>query len=209
MKISGKRKLSSRRWIDRQQRDLYVKKAVSEGYRSRAAYKLLEIDDKFKFIKNSKIIIDIGAAPGGWSQVLIERSDNAKIVAVDLLDFPSIVGVKQVIGDFEDVSIQNEIINYCGDKVDLIVSDIAPSTVGHRRSDHLRIMRLVEDVFDFTQGIIIDGGNFVTKIFQGGEEKLFSDLLKNSFEKVCFFKPKSSRKESVEIYIIALHYIGT
>lgn len=203
-----KLKASSKRWVDRQHRDVYVKKANEEGYRSRAAFKLIEIDEKFKLIKKSKSIVDVGAAPGGWSQVLAERSDDAKIVSVDILNFKPIEKVQQVIGDFEDEKIQEKIIEFCKGKVDLVVSDIAPSTVGHRKSDHLRIMCLVEEVFEFTKNIIKRGGSFAAKIFQGGEEKQFHDSLKKYFKKVCFFKPKSSRKESVEIYIVAIDYIG-
>lgn len=207
MKITGKMKHSSRIWLDRQHNDPYVKKAAKEGYRSRAAYKLTEIDDKFHLIKNAKHIIDLGAAPGGWSQILSQRSsDDAKIIAIDLLPFTSIDNVTQIIGDFEDKKIQQEILNNLGEKADLIVSDIAPSTVGHRQSDHLRIMRLVESAYCFAQNTLKNGGSFAVKIFQGGEEKKFFDLIKQDFQKVHFFKPKSSRSDSSEIYIVAFSY---
>jgi len=206
MKIIGKMSHSSRRWLDRQHSDLYVKKAVKEGYQSRAAYKLIEMDDKFHLIKNAKHIVDIGASPGGWCQVISQRSsDDVKIVAIDLLPFATIEKVTQIIGDFEDEKIQQETIDFLG-TIDLIVSDIAPSTVGHRQSDHLRIMGLVESVYDFAQNTLKNGGSFVVKIFQGGEEKKFFDLIKKDFQKTHFFKPKSSRSDSSEIYIVALHY---
>ncbi|GHU15100.1 ribosomal RNA large subunit methyltransferase E [Alphaproteobacteria bacterium] len=208
MKISGKMSLSSRRWLDRQNNDPYVKKAHDEGYRSRAVYKLAEIDDKYRLIRNAKSIIDLGAAPGGWSQLLVQRScDGAKIVAVDLLQFYPMNGLIQVIGDFEDEAVQSEIMSYTDGKADLIVSDMAPSTIGHAQTDHLRIMRLVESAYYFAQSALASGGNFVAKIFRGGEEKKFLDSAKKDFQKVCFFKPKSSRKVSSEIYMVALNRI--
>ncbi|MDR2794779.1 MAG: RlmE family RNA methyltransferase [Holosporaceae bacterium] len=206
MKIFGKMSLSSRRWLDRQNNDQYVKKAQAEGYRSRAVYKLMEIDNKFHLIKNARNIVDLGAAPGSWSQLLLQRSENnTLVVGVDLLKFPPIVGLRQIIGDFEDESLQIEIIKQLEKKADLVVSDMAPSTIGHHQTDHLRIMRLAEKALDFAQSVLADNGSFVAKIFQGGEEKKFLDSMKNSFQKVCFFKPKSSRSISSEIYVIALN----
>ena len=202
---------SSRRWLDRQFKDPYVKKAIDEGYRSRAAYKLIEIDEKFNLIDDTERIIDIGAAPGGWSQVLAQRSHaNAKITAIDLQEIAPINDkVKRFIGDFEDEQLQKQVMDYFENKhADLIVSDMAPATLGHRQSDHLRIMRLVESAYSFTQTFLKKGGSFVAKIFQGGEEKAFFDIVKGQFEIVRFFKPKASRTESVEIYIVAIGYIG-
>ena len=210
MKFDGKFSASSRRWLDRQKRDPYVKKAISEGYRSRAAYKLIEIDDKFHLIKNAKRIVDIGAAPGGWSQILAERSaTDTKIAAIDLLKFNPIDDkVHQFFGDFENENLQKEIIEYLGDNADLVVSDMAPATLGHRQSDHLRIMGLVESAYFFAQQVLKKGGSFVAKIFQGGEEKNFFDKLKQEFQTAKFFKPKASRSESVEIYVVAIGYKG-
>lgn len=210
MKLNGKFSESSRRWLDRQNRDPYVKKAINEGYRSRAAYKLIEIDDKFHLIKNARTIVDIGAAPGGWSQVLTERStSNAKIAAVDLLKFNPIDDkVRQFFGDFENENLQKEIMGYLDDYADLVVSDMAPATLGHRQSDHLRIMGLVENAYFFAQQVLKNGGAFVAKIFQGGEEKKFFDTLKKEFQIAKFFKPKASRSESVEIYVVAIGYKG-
>jgi 23S rRNA (uridine2552-2'-O)-methyltransferase len=205
MKIFGKMSQSSRLWLNRQNNDIYVKKAICDGYRSRAAYKLIEIDDKFHLVKGAKRIVDLGAAPGGWSQVLAQRaSEDAKIAALDLLTFSPIDGVEQFEGDFEEEAVQNIIIEYLGGKADLIISDMAPATVGHRQSDHLRIMRLVESAYFFAQNFLQNGGSFVAKIFQGGEERSFFESVKKNFQKTCFFKPKSSRKESVEIYIVAI-----
>lgn len=204
MKISGKRSLSSRLWLNRQLNDAYVKKAHEEGYRSRATYKLMEIDEKFHLVKQAKCIVDLGAAPGGWSQYLSEKSSNStKIAAIDLLKFAPIEKVQQFIGDFEDQNNQNAIIEYLGQKADLIVSDMAPATLGHSQTDHLRIMRLVKSAYFFSENMLVENGSFVVKIFQGGTEKNFVDQLKKSFKHVQFFKPKASRSLSVEIYVIA------
>ncbi|MDR2781191.1 MAG: RlmE family RNA methyltransferase [Holosporaceae bacterium] len=205
MKIKGNRSLSSRLWLDRQINDPYVKLAQKEGYRSRAAFKLMEMDDKFRLIKNAKHIVDLGAAPGGWSQVLAQRSaDDAKIAAVDLLPFNPMEKVQQFLGDFENF--QTDIMDYLGQKADLIISDIAPSTIGHAQTDHLRIMNLVDSAYLFAENALQKGGAFIAKIFQGGKEKLFAEALKNDFQKVCFFKPKSSRNLSSEIYIVAIGF---
>ncbi|MDR2681577.1 MAG: RlmE family RNA methyltransferase [Holosporaceae bacterium] len=205
MKILGKMSLSSRRWLDRQSNDPYVKKAHLEGYRSRAVYKLREIDDKFRLIKGARRIVDLGAAPGSWSQLLLQRSGgDARVIGVDLLRFPLLDGLWQITGDFEEESVQSEIIDRLEGKADLVVSDMAPSAVGHAPTDHLRIMRLAESALCFAQSVLADGGNFVAKIFQGGEEKKFLDSMKCDFQKVCFFKPKSSRSMSSEIYVVAL-----
>ncbi|MBR1733990.1 MAG: RlmE family RNA methyltransferase [Alphaproteobacteria bacterium] len=208
MKMNKKMSESSRRWLTRQQKDPYVKKAADEGYRSRAAYKLIEIDDKFHLIKSAKCIVDIGAAPGGWSQVLAQRSSaETKIAAIDLLKISPIDEKVRIFrGDFEDEQLQQQIIAYLDSLADLIVSDMAPATIGHRQSDHLRIMGLVESAYYFAQHFLKKGGCFISKIFQGGEEKVFFDLIKSQFETARFFKPKSSRTESVEIYVIAIGY---
>lgn len=204
MHIKGNKSLSSRLWLDRQMNDPFVKQAHKEGFRSRAAFKLMEIDDKFRLIKNAKCIVDVGAAPGGWSQLLSQRSsDDTKIAAIDLLKFSPIDKVTQFFGDFEDEKNQQQIVEFLGQKADLIVSDIAPSTTGHSQTDHLRMMRLVNSVYGFAGNVLIDGGSFIAKIFQGGQEKPFLDSLKRNFQKASFFKPKSSRSLSVEIYVVA------
>ncbi len=207
MQIKGKMSLSSRLWLDRQLNDPYVKLAHKEGYRCRAAYKLQEIDEKFKLIKKSKCIIDLGAAPGGWSQLLAQKSSsNAKIVAIDLLNFQPIDKVKIFIGDFEDSQNQKNIKEYLGEKADLIVSDMAPSTIGHAQTDHLRIMRLVSTAYDFVQEMLQPGGSFIAKIFMGGQEKSFLEKMKKNFSAVTFYKPKASRSLSVEIYVVGIGF---
>jgi 23S rRNA (uridine2552-2'-O)-methyltransferase len=186
-----------------------VKRARREGYRSRAAFKLMELDDKFHLIKNAKRMVDLGAAPGGWSQVLALRSSqDARIAAIDLLPFNSLNRVQQFLGNFENENNQLDIMNYLGQKADLIVSDMAPSTVGHAQSDHIQIMRLAENVRAFALTFLVNRGAFVVKIFQGGKEKLFLESLKENFLEVCFFKPKSSRSLSAEMYIVAMEFMG-
>lgn len=205
MHIKGKMSLSSRLWLNRQENDPYVKLAQKEGFRSRAVFKLEEIDDKFKIIKKSKAIIDLGAAPGGWSQLLTERtSDDAKIAAIDLLKFDGIAGVQQFIGDFEDPENQQKILDYLGSKADLIVSDMAPNTIGHPSTDHLRIMSLVNSAYEFALKNLAPGGSFVAKIFIGGKEKDLMGRMKRDFESAQFFKPKSSRSLSSEIYVVGI-----
>lgn len=207
MKITGKHSPSSRKWLIRQMNDPYVKRAHEDGYRCRATYKLIEIEEKFHLIKNAQYIIDVGAAPGGWSKLLSERSSpTTKIAAIDLLQFSPIDGVKQFFGNFEDKNNQELIMAYLGHKVDLIVSDMAPSTLGQPQIDHLRIMRLVRSVYEFSLKVLAKNGAFVVKIFQGGSERRFIEELKESFTKVRFFKPKSSRSLSVEIYVIAIGF---
>jgi len=194
-------------WLNRQLRDPYVEQAHKDGYRSRAAFKLIEIDDKFRLIRNAKHIVDLGAAPGSWSQVLAQRSpDDAVICAIDLLPIRPIDKIIPLCGDFEDEINRQLIVQHLGQRADLIVSDMAPSTIGHAQTDHLRIMRLVESAHEFSQNLLNEGGAFIAKIFQGGQEKSLLESLKTSFTTVCFFKPKSSRSLSVEIYIVAMGF---
>jgi 23S rRNA (uridine2552-2'-O)-methyltransferase len=208
MQIKGNRSLSSRLWLDRQVNDPYVKKAHADGYRSRAAFKLIEMDEKFHLTAKAKLIVDLGAAPGSWSQVLSRRtSPDTKICAIDLLHFDPIDNkVQQFVGDFEDETNQSAIMNYLNGKADLVVSDMAPSTIGHAQTDHIRIMQLASIAHSFAMDVLKKNGTFLTKIFQGGNEKLFAEKLKKDFQKVCFFKPKSSRSLSSEIYIIAMGF---
>ncbi|MDR2068213.1 MAG: RlmE family RNA methyltransferase [Holosporaceae bacterium] len=207
MRIIGKRTPSSRLWLQRQQKDLYVLRAKADGYRSRAVFKLMEIDDRFNFIKNAEFMVDLGAAPGSWSQLLSERSgENAKIAAIDLLDFSAISGVKIFRGDFEDKNNQREIMAYLGQKADLVTSDAAPSTSGHAATDHIRQMNLAKEAYLFSQYALKEGGSFIAKIFQSGEEAEFLRNLKKNFESAKFFKPQSSRSMSAEIYVVATRF---
>lgn len=209
MRFKEKLSESSKRWLSRQHSDVFVSRAKQNGYRARSAFKLIEIDEKFGFLRDAQCIIDLGAAPGGWSQVISERIDLGqcsakKVIGVDLLDFKPIKHVVNVKGDFSELDTQALIVNMLGQKADLVISDMAPSTTGNRQLDHLRIMSLLDDVFCFLVNVLALHGNFVAKIFQGGGEREYVDRLKVHFNKVVYFKPKASRSESVEIYVVAI-----
>lgn len=208
MKIKGKMSISSRKWLDRQSRDIYVKRAHIDGYKSRAAYKLLEMEEKFSLIKKSKKILDLGAAPGGWSKVVSEINSDAKIVSVDLLNFDDIPGVDKIIGDFNEIDVHQKILEKLGGLADLILSDMAPSTIGHAKTDHLRIMNICLEVAEFAFDYLSHGGNLIIKIFHGSQEREFTKMLKEKFQNVSFFKPNASRKDSVEIYVVCTNFVG-
>jgi 23S rRNA (uridine2552-2'-O)-methyltransferase len=200
-----KLKESSRKWITRQLKDPYVALAKEHGYRSRAAFKLLGINEKFKIFKKSDVVIDLGAAPGGWSQVLSRFC--RKVIAVDLLPMDPLPNVEFLIGDFLDENTVQGIKSLLNnEKADVILSDMAPHTCGIKKVDHIRIMSLAEEVFEFSKLFLNGGGTLVVKIFQGGAEKNLLDNMKKSFEKVCHYKPNASRKESVEMYIVASNF---
>ena len=200
-----KLKKSSRDWLQRQFNDPFVALAHKKGYRSRAALKILEIQEKFKIINKESVVIDLGAAPGGWSQVISKICKQ--IIAIDLLDFAPIPNVDFIKGDFLEEANIEKIKHLLKDqKADVIMSDMAPNTCGIKKVDHLRIMNLIEEVFNFCKIVLKPGGNLVFKTFQGGTSgELFSDI-KKSFKKVTYFKPNSSRKESPEMYLIAIGY---
>ena len=195
--------MKSKDWLNRQNRDLYVKKAKKQGYLSRAAYKLIEIENKFRIIEESKKIIEFGASPGGWSQAVLEINPKIEITAIDLLDLkinhPQIAFYKE---DYLTFNYDKQ-ENY----FDLILSDIAPNTTGHKSTDHLRISRMLFDIIDLQDKILVNGGNFVAKIWKGGEEKELVNKLRNKFKLVSYFKPDSSRKDSSEIFIVARNFI--
>jgi len=195
--------MKSKDWLNRQNRDLYVKKAKKQGYLSRAAYKLIEIENKFRIIEESKKIIEFGASPGGWSQAVLEINPKIEITAIDLLDLkinhPQIAFYKE---DYLTFNYDKQ-ENY----FDLILSDIAPNTTGHKSTDHLRISRMLFDIIDLQDKILVNGGNFVVKIWKGSEEKELVNKLRNKFKLVSYFKPDSSRKDSSEIFIVARNFI--
>ncbi len=195
--------MKSKDWLNRQNRDLYVKKAKKQGYLSRAAYKLIEIENKFRIIEESKKIIEFGASPGGWSQAVLEINPKIEITAIDLLDLkinhPQIAFYKE---DYLTFNYDKQ-ENY----FDLILSDIAPNTTGHKSTDHLRISRMLFDIIDLQDKILVNGGNFVAKIWKGSEEKELVNKLRNKFKLVSYFKPDSSRKDSSEIFIVARNFI--
>ncbi len=200
-----KMKESSKKWLMRQLKDPFVALAKKHGYRSRASFKLIEINKKYKILKKDHIVIDLGAAPGGWSQVASKICKS--VIAVDLLDMPPISNVDFFVGDFLDEktinTLQQKLDNQ---KVDVILSDMSPKACGIKKIDHIRIMNLVEEVFEFSKMFLKDGGVMVVKVFQGGTEKSLLLELKKFFDKVAHFKPQSSRKESVEMYLIALGF---
>lgn len=208
VKTAKKRKTSSTKWLQRQLNDDYVALSKKDGFRSRAAYKLLEIDNKFNIIKNNINCVDLGAAPGGWTQVLISKiQDPSKIITLDLLEMDPIAGVKHLKGDFCDQNIVEE-LKLLQPETDLILSDMAPNTTGHKQTDHLRIMDLCERVFYFSDAVLNKGGSVIIKIFQGGAANDLLKIIKEKFSEVQHYKPPASRKGSTEIYLIAKNYKG-
>ncbi len=207
-----KLKPSSRRWIERQLNDPYVQRAKAEGMRSRAAYKLMEIDDKHRILKKGAKIIDLGAAPGGWCQVAVERcgsdDESRSIVAIDFLEMDQMPGVHIFQKDFLDDDAPDALMNALGGAPDVVLSDMAAPTVGHRKTDHMRTMHLVEVAADFAIKVLKPGGHFLSKTFQGGTEKALLDLLKANFKSVQHIKPPASRAESVELYLLAKDFKG-
>jgi 23S rRNA (uridine2552-2'-O)-methyltransferase len=195
--------MKSKDWLNRNKRDFYVKKAKKQGYLSRAAYKLIEIENKFHFIANSKKILELGAAPGGWSQVALEINPKIEITAIDILDLkinhPQINFYKDDFLSFDYSKKENY--------YDLILSDIAPNTTGHQSTDHLRIATMLFDIIELLEKVLVADGSFITKIWKGSEEKEMINILKKKFKLVSYFKPDSSRKDSAEIFIIAREFI--
>jgi 23S rRNA (uridine2552-2'-O)-methyltransferase len=195
-------KRSSADWVRRQINDPYVDLAKREGYRSRSAYKLIEIQKKFELIQKASAVIDLGSAPGGWSQVA--SSISTDVSAVDILDMQPIDGVNFVKGDFLDPAIQQMFAK----NFDIIMSDMSPNTCGIKKVDHIRIMSLVENVFDFARSRLRVGGSVIAKVFQGGAENSLLQILNKDFVKISHMKPKASRKESSETYIVAFGFRG-
>ena len=214
VKTAKGRKGSSTRWLQRQLNDPYVAAAKRAGLRSRAAFKLEELDDKFKFLKPNMRIIELGAAPGGWTQVLVSRvgtekpDSEAKIIAIDLVEMASLPGTEVVLLDFMDDEAPEIIKKALGGLADAVLSDMAPKITGHPKTDHLRVMGLVEAAYKFATEVLAPGGCFVSKVFQGGtEQNLLADM-KRTFAKVRHAKPPSSRNESAEMFVVAQNYRG-
>ena len=202
VKGSAQRTVSSRRWLARQLNDPYVTEARKQGWRSRAAFKLLELDDKFRLLRPGSAIVDLGAAPGGWTQVAV-RKGAAAVVAMDLLPMDPIQGATVLQGDFSEPGADIQLIEAMGRRADLVLSDMAPNTTGHAATDHLRIMALAEMALDFAIATLNEGGAFVAKVFQGGSEREMLDRMKRHFAVVRHAKPPASRKESSELYVVA------
>ena len=204
VKTARGRKISSKLWIERQINDPYVRKAKEKGYRSRAAFKLEELDEKFGLIKPDSLIVDLGCAPGGWVQIAL-KGGASKVVGIDLLAVDPIPGADLIEFDFMDEAAPGKIKSLLGAEPDLVMSDLAANTTGHKQTDHLKTVALVEAAAEFAMETLRPGGHFVTKVFQGGAEKTLLDRLKRNFQRVQHAKPKSSRKGSPEIYLVALN----
>ncbi len=213
-RIKKKRGLknSSRRWLERHLNDPYVHRAKAEGFRSRAAFKLIEIDERHKLLKPGLRVIDLGAAPGGWSQVAARitgsTDENPTIVAIDYLDMDPVPGTVFLKKDFLDSDAPDMLMEALGGAPDLVLSDMAAPTTGHRRTDHIRTMHLCEVAADFAVSVLKPGGHFLAKTFQGGTENELLDMLKKSFASVHHVKPPASRDESVELYLLAKGFKG-
>lgn len=208
------RSASSQRWLTRQLNDPYVAAARREGYRSRAAYKLAELDDRFHFLKRGMAVVDLGAAPGGWTQVAAERigppgsKGEGKIVGIDLLPVDPVPGAVLLQGDFLAEDAPDRLKDALGGPADLVLSDMAASATGHAATDHLRIMGLLEAAIEFAAEVLKPGGAFVGKVLQGGTEAGLLNRLKRDFAQVRHAKPPASRKDSAELYIVATGFRG-
>jgi 23S rRNA (uridine2552-2'-O)-methyltransferase len=211
VKTGGKRKLSSKLWLERQLNDPYVAKAKREGYRSRAAFKLIEIDDKYRFLKSGMTVVDLGAAPGGWSQIAAKRvgaPEKGKVIAIDLLEMGEIPGVTFAQLDFLDADAPEKLLVMIGGRADVVMSDMAANTTGHRKTDQLRIVGLVEAATLFASEVLNPGGTFLAKVFQSGAEAELLAQLKRDFASVRHVKPASSRQDSSERYVLAIGFRG-
>jgi 23S rRNA (uridine2552-2'-O)-methyltransferase len=213
VKTSKGRKIGSTLWLQRQLNDPYVARAKAEGYRSRAAFKIKELDERYKLFHRGQRVVDLGAAPGGWSQVAVTATGstdaNPLIVAIDYLDMDQIPGVAFLKKDFTDDDAPEALIAAMGGKkADLVLSDMAAPTTGHKATDHLRIVHLVELAADFAIQVLAPGGTFVAKVFQGGTEHELLHVLKQHFATTMHAKPKASRSESAETYLVARGFKG-
>ncbi|WP_420011365.1 RlmE family RNA methyltransferase [Tateyamaria sp.] len=217
VKSARGRKLSSTRWLQRQLNDPYVKRATAEGYRGRAAYKIMELDDKFRFLVPGARIVDLGAAPGGWCQVAVkrcnvlnERSGKAvgTILGIDLQEMEPIAGCELHQLDFMDDGADEQVKAWLGGKADVVMSDMAPASSGHKQTDHLRIISLCEAAAYFAFDVLDEGGTFVAKVLAGGAEGSLQKLLKQRFAKVANVKPPASRSDSSEKFVVATGFKG-
>ena len=199
------RSVASQRWLARQLNDPYVQAAQREGWRSRAAFKLIELDERFHLLTPGARVVDLGAAPGGWAQVAVRRG-AAHVVALDLLPIAPIEGVTLIAGDITDPAMPARLAAALGGPADLVLSDMAPNTTGHAATDHLRIIALAEQALAFAREVLAPGGAFVAKVFQGGTERDLLMPMKRAFRSVRHAKPPASRAESAELYVIAQGY---
>lgn len=202
LRTSRGRSPAQQRWLARQLNDPYVAAARAQGFRSRAAFKLMELDDRFKLITKHSRVLDLGAAPGGWTQVALQRGAG-QVVGIDLLPMEGLAGAMLIQGDFDDPAMPARLKELMGGPADLVLSDMAPNTTGHAATDHIRIMGLAELAMHFAFEVLAPGGAFVAKVFQGGSEKDMLVPLKKAFRTVKHAKPPASRKESSELYVVA------
>lgn len=207
VKTAGRRKASSTQWLQRQLNDPYVREAKRLGYRSRAAFKLAELDDRFHLLKPGLRIVDLGAAPGGWTQIAVQRvgSERGKgfVLGVDILDMPPIAGATLIHADFTAAGTPERIKVTLGGPADIVLSDMAAPATGHGQTDHLKIVALAEAAYDFATEILAPGGSFVCKVYQGGAEGELLQRLKRDFTDIRHAKPPASRSESAEVYLVA------
>jgi 23S rRNA (uridine2552-2'-O)-methyltransferase len=212
VRTGGKRKLSSKLWLERQLNDPYVAQAKRDGYRSRAAYKLIEIDDKYHFLKSGMSVVDLGAAPGGWSQIAAKRvgavDGKGRVAAIDLLEMPDIAGVSFAQLDFLERDAPEKLLAMMGGRADVVMSDMAANTTGHRKTDQLRILGLVESAAAFACEVLNPGGAFLAKVFQSGADAELLSQLKRDFASVRHVKPAASRQDSSERYLLAMGFRG-
>lgn len=213
LKTARKRTASSQRWLERQLNDPYVAAAKRAGYRSRAAYKLIEIDDKYRLLKPGGRVVDLGAAPGGWSQIAAERvqavTGRGQVVAIDMLEMEPVAGVISAQLDFMEDGAEDWLKSKLeGGAADVVLSDMAAPTVGHAKTDHLRIMNLAEAAAHFAADVLAPGGAFLCKVFQGGTERDLLDFLRQRFSVIRHVKPPASRADSAELYVLATGFKG-
>jgi 23S rRNA (uridine2552-2'-O)-methyltransferase len=205
------RSVSSRQWLQRQLNDPYVARAKREGMRSRAAYKLMEIDDKARFLRKGARVVDLGAAPGGWSQVAAQRvgaREQGRVIAIDILAMEPVPGVDFIELDFLDRTAPDKLKDMIGGPADVVLSDMAANATGHARTDHLRIMALVEAAAEFARELLVPGGTFLAKVLQGGTEAALLASLKRDYKSVKHVKPPASRTDSAELYLLATGFRG-
>lgn len=217
VKTAKGRKISSTRWLERQLNDPYVQAAKRDGYRGRAAYKILELDDKFRFLVPGARIVDLGAAPGGWTQVAVQRSNTlgekkgkriGTILGIDIQEMEPIPGAELHQLDFLEETADEQVKTWLGGKADVVMSDMAPFATGHKQTDHLRIMALVELAVEFAMDVLEEGGTFVAKVLAGGAEADVQTALKRAFTKVVHVKPPASRSDSSEKFVVATGFRG-
>lgn len=210
VKTAKKKTVSQTRWLARQLNDPYVARAKREGWRSRAAFKLIEIDDKYHLLKPGARVVDLGAAPGGWSQVAVQRiGPKGRVVGIDLLDIEPIAGVDFAVMDFLEPDAPEKLRAMLGGPADIVMSDMAANATGHKKTDHLKIVALAELAIEFACEVLAPGGSFVAKVLQGGTEGSLLTDLKRDFAVVKHVKPAASRKDSAELYVLATGFRGS